>query len=170
MAARINTSANDFNLTSFIVLEENGHPIGNNPARVANIESSLTNALLTPEQYSIAPKQRTPRRLQHFSMPTEVMIYSDNMQPYTVLEVITPDRPGILARIGRILLKHNVVLQKAKIATLGERVEDVFFITTEQSTPITDEALCHTLETEICAELDDSDQPQDSGAVQILEL
>ncbi len=170
MAASINTSANDFNLTSYIVLEANGHPIGDNPQRIADIERALTKALQTPEQFSVATEHRTPRRLKHFNMPTEVLIYSDKTQPYTVLEVITPDRPGILARIGRLLLDHNIVLQKAKIATLGERVEDVFFITTEQSTPITDESLCRKLEAEICAVLDDTSQAKEPGQMKVLEL
>lgn len=51
------------------------------------------------------------------------------------MEVITPDRPGLLARIGQVLLEHRVRLTNAKIATLGERVEDVFFITDEHGEP-----------------------------------
>ncbi len=170
MAATINTSENNFNLTSYIVLEENGQPIGDNPLRVAEIEKALSKALQTPDQFPMAIGHRTSRRLKHFNMPTEVVIYSDNIQPYTVLEVVTPDRPGVLARIGRLLLNHKIVLQKAKIATLGERVEDLFFITDKQSKPITDEVLCRQLETEIRADLDDFTDAQELRPAQVMEL
>jgi [protein-PII] uridylyltransferase len=46
-----------------------------------------------------------------------------------VLEVIATDRPGLLARIARALLDCEVLIQNAKIATFGERAEDIFFVT-----------------------------------------
>ena len=53
----------------------------------------------------------------------------DDIKNVTVLEVSSPDRPGLLALIGRIFVDFNLELQAAKIQTLGERVEDVFFLT-----------------------------------------
>ncbi|MCP5302592.1 MAG: [protein-PII] uridylyltransferase [Pseudomonadales bacterium] len=152
--ARISTSPNNFNLNSYIVLTENGQPLGENPSLRELIKQTLTQALLTPQEYPTIIKRHTPRRLQHFTMPTQVNIFSDNHQPYTVVEVVTPDRPGLLARIGRIFLENSVVLQKAKIATLGERVEDVFFITTKNNEPIADNELCEKLKMAICSQLD----------------
>ena len=154
MDARISTSPNNFNLNSYIVLTENGQPLGENPSLRELIKQTLTQALLTPQEYPTIIKRHTPRRLQHFTMPTQVNIFSDNHQPYTVVEVVTPDRPGLLARIGRIFLENSVVLQKAKIATLGERVEDVFFITTKNNEPIADNELCEKLKMAICSQLD----------------
>ena len=69
--------------------------------------------------------------------------------------MITPDRPGLLARIGQVLLEHRVRLSNAKIATLGERVEDVFFVTDEQGEPIRDPAMCRALQQDLCKMLDD---------------
>ena len=156
--ARISTSPKDFNLTSYIVLEASGKPIADDAARVTQIESTLTQALLNPSEISTPFDRHTPRRLQYFSMPTEVNIFSDKSQPYTVVEVVTPDRPGLLALIGKILLENKLVLQTAKIATLGERVEDVFMITTENMEPIHDDALCKQLKTQIRERLDENVQ------------
>ena len=58
-----------------------------------------------------------------------INISTDIHKQQTILEVVTLDRPGLLARIGLIFMEHGVNLQNARIATLGERVEDVFFIT-----------------------------------------
>jgi [protein-PII] uridylyltransferase len=70
--------------------------------------------------------------------------------------VITPDRPGLLARIGQVLLEHRVRLTNAKIATLGERVEDVFFITDEHGEPLSDAAKCLALQQDLCKMLDET--------------
>jgi hypothetical protein len=70
------------------------------------------------------------------------------------LRVITPDRPGLLACIGRIFMQFGIQLQNAKIATLGERVEDIFFITDSKGQPLSDPALCESLQQEICQQLD----------------
>ena len=40
----------------------------------------------------------------------------------------TSDRSGLLFSIARVLARHHINLQLAKIITLGERVEDIFLI------------------------------------------
>ncbi len=72
-----------------------------------------------------------------------------------MLEVVTPDRPGLLARIGRILLDHHMRLVSAKIATLGERVEDIFFVTDERGNPLEDPQACEAVREALCQQLDE---------------
>ena len=79
---------------------------------------------------------------------------TDETKGVTVLEVMSPDRPGLLARIGEVFVRYGVVLQAAKIQTLGERVEDVFFITDDAQRPLTDPARCRDIQEAICRELD----------------
>jgi [protein-PII] uridylyltransferase len=55
------------------------------------------------------------------------------------MELITADRPGLLSRIGRAFADCNVRLWNAKIATLGARAEDVYYITDLDNRPLTDE-------------------------------
>jgi len=50
--------------------------------------------------------------------------------------VITSDRPGLLSRIARALAACDIRMQNAKIATFGERVEDIFFITDLHNRPL----------------------------------
>jgi [protein-PII] uridylyltransferase len=78
----------------------------------------------------------------------------DEIKNVSILEVATPDRPGLLARIGKIFVEYGIELQAAKIQTLGERVEDVFFITDAQQQPITDAKLRTAIQQAICSELD----------------
>jgi [protein-PII] uridylyltransferase len=80
----------------------------------------------------------------------------------TVIELVAPDRPGLLAKIGGIFLDFDLSLQNAKIATLGERVEDVFFVTDANNQPLSDPELCKRLQDTIIEQLsvgDGSDTP-----------
>jgi [protein-PII] uridylyltransferase len=70
------------------------------------------------------------------------------------LQVITPDRPGLLAKIANIFSRYDLVLYNAKISTLGERVEDTFYLRTSDNRPIEDEVLIENLKQTIRNELD----------------
>ena len=45
-----------------------------------------------------------------------------------MLNISASDRVGLLYSVARVLAKHHLNLQLAKITTLGERVEDTFLI------------------------------------------
>lgn len=141
---------------TFYVLNENLEPIGHDAERRSQIRRALRTELnqLDAADYPSIVQRRTPRQLQYFTMPTQTSINNDIKTGSTVLEVISPDRPGLLARIALVFLKFNVRLQKAKIATLGERVEDVFFITDQQGNPLSDPEQCIALQQAICEQLD----------------
>ena len=48
-----------------------------------------------------------------------------------MLELIAGDRPGLLSEIGKVLMAERVDVVTARIMTIGERAEDVFYITDE---------------------------------------
>ncbi|WP_372966236.1 [protein-PII] uridylyltransferase [Marinobacter sp.] len=152
--ARINSSEGPYSISSYIVLDEKGQPLGVDPARKERTRKRLIEELDDPEDYPDIIHRRTPRQLKHFAFPTEVTFSNDTINQRTLVEVITPDRPGLLARIGQVLLDHRVRLTNAKIATLGERVEDVFFITDEQGQPLSDPQACEALQQHLCKMLD----------------
>ena len=58
------------------------------------------------------------------------------------------------AQIGQILDRSNISIQAAKIQTLGERVEDVFFLTNSEGNRLNDDARCDDLRIELCEALD----------------
>ncbi|SFU59424.1 [protein-PII] uridylyltransferase [Halomonas korlensis] len=135
--ARIATSSNDRTLNTFIVLDEQGMAI-RDPARIEDIRRHLVEELDDPDDYPQIVTRHTPRQLKHFRVATEVTIEQDPANERTMLELTAPDRPGLLARVGRIFMEQDIALSAAKIATLGERVEDVFFITDKTGVPLTD--------------------------------
>jgi [protein-PII] uridylyltransferase len=151
--ARILTSTSQFTLDTYIVLEADGSSIGNNPERIEQIRQSLIDTLKHPDQYPSVIQRRVARQLKHFAFAPQVTIHNDAQRPLTVLELTAPDRPGLLAKIGRIFLDFDLSLQNAKIATLGERVEDVFFVTDANNLPLSDPLLCTRLQQAIIAHL-----------------
>ncbi|MCC5881269.1 MAG: [protein-PII] uridylyltransferase [Halomonas sp.] len=135
--ARIATSSNDWTLNTFIVLDDMGRAI-RDQNRIEEIRSHLVEELDDPDDYPQIVTRHTPRQLRHFKVATEVIIEQDPANERTLLELTAPDRPGLLARVGRIFMEQDISLSAAKIATLGERVEDVFFITDKSGQPLTD--------------------------------
>jgi [protein-PII] uridylyltransferase len=142
-------------LDTFYVLDSGGQPIAEDGARLAHIKQYLGEHLGNNNTKPAITARRTPRKMKSFAIPTETRIYFDEIKNVSVLEVSTPDRPGLLARLGRIFVSYNIELQAAKIQTLGERVEDVFFITDDRQQAITDPQLCNALQRTICDELDE---------------
>ncbi len=155
--ARVITSTSQFTLDTYIVLDADGGSIGDNPARIKEIRQGLVDALKNPDDYPTIIQRRVPRQLKHFAFAPQVTISNDAQRPVTVLELISPDRPGLLARIGKIFLDFDLSLKNAKIATLGERVEDVFFVTDARNQPLSDPDLCARLQAAIIEQLSDAD-------------
>ncbi len=153
--ARIYNANDGMSLDTFFVLDSSGQPITEDGARLAHIREYLSENLGNEAAISAIPARRTPRKMKSFSIPTETRMSVDEVKNVSVLEVSTPDRPGLLARLGRIFVSFNVELQAAKIQTLGERVEDVFFITDDRQQALTDPKLCNALQRTICDELDE---------------
>jgi len=151
--ARIITSTSQFTLDTYVVLDADGDPIGENPTRVQQIRQGLIDALINPDDYPTIIQRRVPRQLKHFAFAPQVIIHNDAQRPVTVLELTAPDRPGLLARVGKIFLDFDLSLQNAKIATLGERVEDVFFVTDAHNQQLSDPQLCERLRDAIVTQL-----------------
>ncbi|QEI11713.1 [protein-PII] uridylyltransferase [Cellvibrio japonicus] len=152
--AKIYSSNSGHTIDTFFVLNEDGEPLGNNPTLLKKIQQTLIDELGLVDNYRDVIGRRTPRRLKYFASPTRTSLNTDMIRNCSVLEVISPDRPGLLACIGRIFMDFDIQLLNAKIATLGERVEDIFFIVDSQGKPLGDPVLCEKLQQEICEQLD----------------
>jgi len=76
----------------------------------------------------------------HFDLPTVVGFDLMASEDATVLEVITPDRHGLLARIARFLADEGVSISRAKISTEGPRAVDAFYVTDAGGRKIEDAA------------------------------
>jgi len=154
--ARIITSASQFSLDTYIVLDQSGERITERE-RLNYIVNELRHSLADPDNFPDIVHRRLPRQLKHFEIRTEVSLSNDITNQRTAVEIITLDRPGLLARIGRIFMDENLTLQTARIATLGERAEDVFFVTDAAGQPLSDLTQCQHLIQTLRDQLDQND-------------
>jgi [protein-PII] uridylyltransferase len=152
--ARIHTSASHLCFNSYIVLDESGHSISSNAARKSHIERTLIRQLSDLAHYPELAKRRIPRRLKQFQRPTEAQLSNESELPWSVLRVVASDRPGLLARLGIIFVELGINVHSAKITTLGERVEDLFYISGRDGGPIRDPQRGASLTQAICERLD----------------
>ncbi|MFW1676655.1 [protein-PII] uridylyltransferase [Pontibacter sp. JAM-7] len=153
--ARIIVTDNGHALNTYTVLSDDNTPLSENPDQLNEIKQRLIDELDDPEDYPDIIQRRVPRQMKLFATPTKVYLSNDPVSQQTVIEVNTPDRPGLLARIGMIFSTHNLSVRKARISSVGERVEDFFFVTDADDLPIADPMLCQALQREICQQLDE---------------
>jgi [protein-PII] uridylyltransferase len=114
----------------------------------------LTQQLRDLEHAPELAKRRIPRRLKTFQRPTEAFISNDTESPWSTLRVIASDRPGLLARLGIIFMDLGISVHSAKITTLGERVEDVFYISSRDAAAIRERERIAAVTRTICERLD----------------
>lgn len=126
--AQIMGDKQNYVLDTFFVLENTGQFISD-PNRLQEIEQKLLKQLQYPDQCLLPAYHMPSRRIQHFSQPTEVQFEVDSGRHRTVIELTALDKPGLLAKIGQIFFDHHILLHRAKIVTIGEKVEDVFYVT-----------------------------------------
>jgi [protein-PII] uridylyltransferase len=137
--ARLITSANGFSLETYVVLEDNGAVIAD-AERLEEIERGLWRNLKQPEDSPLIVTRRAPRQVRMFSTPTQVNFSLDSRNGRTILELIAADRPGLLSEVGKVFKAEHVSINGAKIMTVGERAEDVFYITDSEDRTLDDEA------------------------------
>ncbi len=126
--ARIITSKNHFALNTYVVLEDDGSSI-RGARRCKEIVQYIRQKLVDTESDSTAQIFRIKhRKLESFNFPTQVHFNVDKKNSRLIMEVSTLDRVGVLSRVGHAIDHNGMQLLGAKIATYGERVEDIFYL------------------------------------------
>jgi [protein-PII] uridylyltransferase len=150
--ARITPLEGGMSLDTYLVLEDNGAPIADRH-RAQEIEQQLWRVLQGPEAALPVVTRRAPRQVRMFTTPTQITFTDDPVQNRTILELIAGDRPGLLSEIGKVFLAERIDVTTAKIMTIGERAEDVFFLTDHQGRALSEPAR-RTLQDQLFEALD----------------
>jgi [protein-PII] uridylyltransferase len=72
-----------------------------------------------------------------------------------VLEIVAADRPGLLNIVGQVFIDYSVDIETAKILTIGERAEDVFYVVDTNGEPLS-ATVCDELKSTLASRLDNS--------------
>ena len=92
------------------------------------VEAGLTKALTEAGPLPAPSKGRVSRRVRSFPIKPRISLLPDEKAQRWLLNISASDRAGLLYSVARVLARHHLNLQLAKITTLGERVEDTFLI------------------------------------------
>ncbi|MBL1260927.1 MAG: [protein-PII] uridylyltransferase [Thiotrichaceae bacterium] len=151
--ARIITAKNGFTLNTYIVLGHDHHPV-HEIARIGDIIATLKRIITQDEISPIPATRRLSRRQKHFKTATRLNFFSESNSSITVMELNTNDRPGLLSRIGKVLMECGIKVHNAKIGTFGERAEDIFYISNKDDHAISDVAQLEQLRAALIAALE----------------
>jgi len=124
--AKVHTAANGYALDTFQVvtpmLPEHYREM------ISMVESELDHTIEEPGPLPPPSRGRVSRRVKSFPIAPRVHLAPDEKAQRWLLSISASDRAGLLYSVARVLARHKLNLQLAKVTTLGERVEDTFLI------------------------------------------
>ena len=155
MDARIVPLEKGYSVDSFVFMELDDR-VELDDSRLNKIRRALT-TVLTDNDDDLTVTRTLHRQARMFTTRTTVEFSPSTSSDNTVLEIVAADRPGLLSEIGRVFIEQEVDIEAAKIMTIGERAEDVFYISDEAGRPLdknTQEELRQALLTRLDSDLD----------------
>ncbi len=150
--ARIVPLQNDYSLDSYICMELDKR-IEIDEARISKVRRMLTGILTAADHEVTKVTRAVPRQARMFKTETTIDFLRVSRQGQNVMELVAADRPGLLSKVGQVFIELGIDIHTAKIMTIGERAEDVFYITNESGLPL-DEAAQQTLRARLIEKLD----------------
>lgn len=128
--AKIHTTTIGYALDTFQVISQHVEQYVDVAYRdlISLVEIQLSEALAADGPLPEPSRGRLSRRVKSFPVTPRVLLKPDERAQRWLLSVSASDRSGLLYAIARVLARHQLNLQLAKVTTLGERVEDTFLI------------------------------------------
>ena len=81
---------------------------------------------------SLVAKRRPPSSLYQRAKPkvppTGVNVDNDSSRTFTVVEVFTEDKPGVLYTITHTLAKQGLDIHRSRVGVAADRVADIFYV------------------------------------------
>ncbi len=126
--ARSYTTSDGMATDVFWIQDGEGHPF--EKARLTRLRKTIARTLAgeVVAREAFASKDKLKRREREFVVPTEISFDNDGSDIFTVIEVATRDRPGLLYDLTRTLTDCGISISSAIIATYGEEVVDSFYV------------------------------------------
>jgi len=126
--ARTYTSKDGFATAAFWIQDADDSPYDEDrlPRLSSMIRRTLNGEVVASD--AIQTRDRISKRERAFRVPTHITFDNDGSEIYTIIEVDTRDRPGLLHDLARTLAAANVYINSAVIATYGEQVVDTFYV------------------------------------------
>ncbi|NCF14181.1 MAG: [protein-PII] uridylyltransferase [Gammaproteobacteria bacterium] len=128
--ARIVSLDKHHSIVTLVFMEQDSR-VESDEARINKVRRSLTRILTAPSDKVLSVTRTVPRQARMFTTKTTVDFGRSTANDQTVLELRAADRPGLLSTIGQVFIEQGIDIEAAKIVTIGERAEDVFYVCLE---------------------------------------
>ncbi len=151
--ARIITTKNQFILNSFQVLQQSGEAI-DDIYREVQIVHTLKQNLLNKKSSKPTGTYKQSRQARYFPIKTRISYLKDPQKKYTIIEIVTTDRVGLLSLLSQAFKKFHLQIHNAKITTIGSRAEDVFYLSDVDNHAIDDDKTLEKLQRHIYDKLE----------------
>ena len=136
--ARIVPLKNGYSLDTFVFMETD-KLTEIDEARMQKIRRSMARVLIADDANISRVTRAAPRAVRVFQTKT-VVDFNKHAQPgQTIMELHASDRPGLLSTVGEVLMQHDIDIETAKIMTIGERAEDVFYLQNEDGSVLSEQ-------------------------------
>ncbi len=132
MDARIVPLDNNRSIVTLVFAEQDAR-VDSDEARINKVRRALTRILTAPSEKVLPVTRTLPRQARMFTTETRVDFSRSTSADQTVLELWAADRPGLLSTIGQVFIEQGIDIEAAKIVTIGEKAEDVFYVCVEGS-------------------------------------
>jgi [protein-PII] uridylyltransferase len=126
--ARTYTSKDGYATDVFWVQDADGHPY--EAARLPRLRETILRTLRGElvAREALKSRDKVKKREREFRFPTHITFDNDGSDIYTIIEVDTRDRPGLLYDLTRTMAAANIYIASAVIATFGAQVVDSFYV------------------------------------------
>ncbi|MCE8007584.1 [protein-PII] uridylyltransferase [Aestuariivita sp.] len=126
--ARSYTTKDGYVTDAFWIQDAEGKPYEADrlPRLTKMIQKTLGGEVVARD--ALKARDKIKKREKAFNVPTHITFDNDGSEIYTIIEVDTRDRPGLLYDLARTFAANNVYVANAVIATYGEQVVDTFYV------------------------------------------
>jgi [protein-PII] uridylyltransferase len=141
-------------MDTFIIQDHESQSI-TNPSIVKQIEVALIKAFKSKKAFKPNTNKRINRRLKAFHHPTQVQFEQDYFNRRTVMEISAKDMPGLLSTVANVIARNSINITHAKVSTLGEKIDDIFYLTNREGSNITKQSTLDKLESQLITAIGD---------------
>ena len=126
--ARTYTTKDGYATAAFWIQDADGHPY--EKARLPRLQQMITKTLMgeVVARDALVSRDKIKKRESKFKVPTSIIFDNEGSEIFTIIEVDTRDRPGLLHDLTRAMASNHISIATAQIATYGAQVVDVFYV------------------------------------------
>ncbi len=161
LSARINTRRDGLILDVFRISHQGRAEVVMDSGKWSRMELTLERVLQGKADVAglVARSRSSWSRRRPVKVPTHVRWDNAASDDFTIIEVYTQDRPGVLFAITYLLSKLGFAIHLAKISTDVDQVADVFYVADEEGRKVLDDSRLQALSDALHKDL----VPKDDG-------